>query len=421
MKIKKQAISLLCILVITLSSLVGCSTDNTNDTTHRPEGNAPSSNNVTDIMNDGAHSTEVDNTEDNREDNREVDLNNPDGILDSSNNNTEDSIDTSELLSKICEFRVIDCGQADSILIHSKTFNVLVDAGLEKDATAIKKVLDNLGVKKLDILIATHPHSDHIGGMKSILENYETDKIIMSPSGHTSQTYEELLLTIESQGKTITKAEPNAEYTLGDLKLKVVAPCSDYEDLNEDSVVVLASYGDTDVLLTGDAGFKSEKDYVSYLKDIEILKVGHHGSETATSDNLLDTTTPEVAVISCGVDNQYGHPDEEVISKLEKRDIEIYRTDVSGDIIIRSDGTDYSIETSKGNKSSTSTNNQSNTEVKENKPENNNQENMVYVSQSGKKYHSTDQCSRLFTSKEIYEVTEQEAINSGSTKCSKCW
>lgn len=417
MKLNNKIATALCIGLLLIGS-VGCSTDTSNDTTHRPENSQ--NNNVNDIMNSGKtneSSNSLLGENSNNPENKEVNLHD-------SEDNTTEKIDTDEILSQICEFRIIDCGQADSILIHSKSFNVLIDAGEEKEAKAIKKVLDNQGVKKIDILIATNPHSDHIGGMKEIIENYEIDKIIMSPSGHTSQTYEELLLVIESKGMTITKANPGDKYNLDDLKIEVIGPCSDYDDLNDDSVVILASYGDIDVLLTGDAGLQAEKDYVEYLEDIEILKVGHHGSDTSTSDNLLDITTPEVAAISCGQNNKYGHPNQETLDKLVNRNVQVYRTDESGDIIVRTNGIEYSVETENGvdnyEKIDKPEINNSQDKVENTDKTGNNKE-TVYVSKTGKKYHSTDQCSRLYTSKEINEMTEQEAINKGIEKCSKCW
>lgn len=408
MKVKLKGLITIAMTLVIISSLVGCTgTNNTKDT---ELSSTPISKDANDIMGDKNTSSETDQ-----------------GLEDIlGNKETEDSlIDTSEMISSVCTFKIIDCGQAESILISSREFAVLIDAGEETNATAIKKVLDNQGISKLDILIATHPHSDHIGGMKSIVENYDIDKIIMTPTGHTSKTYEELLLAIESKGKTINKAETGKEYSLGELKLKIIGPSELSGDLNEDSVVVLASYGETDVLLTGDAGLTAEKSYVKTLGDIEVLKVGHHGSETATSDNLLDITTPEIAAISCGADNQYGHPNQETLDKLNKRGIQIFSTETSGNIEVRTDGKEYTIETSKEGKIE-STEGTENTEDTKNKEDNTsesstNKNEIVYITEKGTKYHSTEGCSRLYTSKNIIETTKNEAINKGLDTCSRCW
>ncbi len=379
-------------------------------------------------------------------------------LNDNSNENTDDT-ETKTILSEvseICEFRVIDCGQADSILIHLKDYNVLVDAGEEKDAAAIRKVLDNLGIKKIDILIGTHPHADHIGGMQSIVENYDIEKIIMSPQIHTSKTYENLLEAIDKKSYTVTLPNIEKVYELGKLKLKIIGPCKDYEELNDDSVVAIATFGDIDMLLTGDAEFQAEKDYVDYLDDsIEILKVGHHGSDTSTSDNLLNIIKPEVGLISCGEGNSYGHPKGETLQKLVNNNIKVYRTDLIGDIIIKTDGINYTVEDKNGtdltnnpnpgnpgdlvnsdnsdnsDKSEDSNNdnkvdkelisdNQSNTDKSEDNIDDNS-ESKVYITKSGKKYHSSESCVSLYVAREIYEVTEEYAIGKGAEKCSKCW
>lgn len=359
----------------------------------------------------------------------EVNMNDITGEKQNQNNGTE--ITSNQLLSQICEIRVIDCGQADSILIHSGEYDILVDAGEKRDANAIINVLDNKGIKDIDLLVATHPHADHIGGMETIVEKYDIKNILMSPTGHTSSLYENLLLAIDSKGYTINAANVGDEYRYGDIILTVIGPFTSYDDLNNNSVVMTMSFGDTDVLLTGDAEMQAEKDYVQYVKDIDILKVGHHGSDTSTSDNLLDVANPEVALISCGVNNKFGHPCQETLDKLNDRGIEIFRTDTSGDLIVRTDGINYTIETKEDNQSFSSEE-QSGSESKQEINDGNtigdredtepeNTETMVYVSKSGKKYHSTENCSRLYTSKQINSITEQEAIQKGLLKCTNCW
>ena len=251
-----------------------------------------------------------------------------------------------------CKIIMIDCGQADSILLTSDYFNVLVDVGESRDAADIRETLDSLGINKLDMVIATHPHADHIGGMQTIVENYNIDKLIMSPVGHTSKTYEKLVASIAEQNISVEKAEVNKVYNIGDLKLTIIGPCDTYnEDLNNNSVVAIASYGEIDILLTGDAEVLAEKDYTKNLGDynnkIEILKSGHHGSDTSSSDNLLDNINASVALISCGVGNKYGHPKAETLNKYTERGMEVYRTDIHGDITITTNGTNFVVEAEK--------------------------------------------------------------------------
>lgn len=251
-----------------------------------------------------------------------------------------------------CKFIVIDCGQADSILLTSNDFNILFDAGESRDAKEIRETLDNLNISKLDYVIATHAHADHIGGMQTIVENYSIDKIIMSPMPHTSRTYEKLLSAISERNISVDRAEPNKEYTIGDLKLTIIGPCDTYNnDLNNSSVVAIASYGNIDILLTGDAEEVSEKDFIKnlgeYNNKIEILKSGHHGSDTSSSDELLDNINASVALISCGVDNKYGHPCQGTLNKYSERGMEVYRTDIQGSITVTTDGNYFEVDTEK--------------------------------------------------------------------------
>lgn len=449
MRLKKAASSLLALLLV--FSLTSCGDKD------EVQNDVEVSKDITDIMGKPKDTEDVGETgkEDDTESQGEIDKeaadledilngNSKEDKSDDSKQIKKDTLDTDKILSSLCEFMVIDCGQADSILIHSNSFNVLVDAGEDKSAEPIIKELDNLGVKKIDLLVATHPHADHIGGMKAIINEYEIGDILMSPTGHTSQTYEDLLNIIDSNELTITKAVPGLKLDYNGLTIKVISPSEDYSDLNDNSIVLVASYGDIDMLFTGDAGMKAEKDFVDYIDGhIEILKVGHHGSNTATSDNLLNITNPDIAIISCGKDNKYDHPHSETMDKLNKHDIEVYRTDTDGTIDIRTDGKSYTVETDNtvgkvdkgeavngsGTENKTDSSNQGNmTESKtenkvDSKPDGNSSQGgvTVYASENSKKYHSTSECSRLYTSKVINELTESEADNLGLTKCSKCW
>lgn len=450
-KLSKLTSILLAILLII--SLAACDASNRNtDHSGNPEnlvGSTTDSDDVTDIMSGGnsnqSNSNSFDEsdtvdlgqltgeptTDSNSNSNSsDLDSSNSSGESLSGNTNKDDSIDLGNILDGILQIRVIDCGQADSILLHLENYNILIDAGEEKAATAVRKVLDNLGISKIDLLVATHPHADHIGGMQKIVENYDIDSVMMYPTEHNTQTYQNLLIAIRDKGCNTIKAVPNNEYSYDNLKIKVLGPTkTDNDDLNNNSVVLLASFGNTDILLTGDASMEEEKDYIDSITDtIEILKVGHHGSDTATSDNLLDTIKPEIAVISCGVNNKYGHPTEEVLNKLDKRGITTLRTDLSGDIIITTNGTDYTVET--GNNESIKPGNNENTDKNDQGTEGNGSGTVkneqqgnqtVYVTKTGKKYHSTENCRSLLVARNVLSIDIQEAISNGLDKCSNCW
>ena len=256
---------------------------------------------------------------------------------------------TSEEIGRLpqCTVEMIDCGQADAILIMTENCAILIDAGEDRDAPDIIETLDRYGITKLDMFVCTHPHADHIGGAQTIVEKYEIGTILMSPTGHTSKLYKNLLEAIDNKHMMIDAAKPGRSYDFDKAHFEVIAPVESYKDLNDNSVVMIMSYGDTDFLFTGDAENQAEGDFAGSLPDIEILKSGHHGSDTSSSQFLLDDIHPETAIISCGTGNSYEHPKQETLDRYEKMGIRYYRTDLQGDIRIVTDGVDYGIITEK--------------------------------------------------------------------------
>jgi beta-lactamase superfamily II metal-dependent hydrolase len=246
----------------------------------------------------------------------------------------------------------LDVGQGDSILIQTDSCNVLIDAGERGNADTIEKYLKDNGVEVLNYVIGTHPHSDHIGSMPNIINDCDVEKVIL-PSVNdddvpTTKIYENLLNSIADKGLKITSAKVGDTYDLGNATLEVVAPNSpDYSDLNDYSVVTILTHGDNKFILTGDASDTSESEMLEngLLEDVDVLKVGHHGSNTASSEEFIETIQPEYAVISCGEGNKYNHPNEETLETLQTvmPNIEIYRTDLDGTIQMVSDGTNISI------------------------------------------------------------------------------
>lgn len=234
----------------------------------------------------------------------------------------------------------LDVGQADSIFIKlPNNENMLIDAGVDESGEKIVEALQSSGTEKIDYLVATHPHADHIGGMQEVVENFDIGKVYMPAAVTNTRTYEDLLLAIKSKGNTITTAKAGTDI-LSDENLSAVfvAPNSaEYDDLNNYSAVIKLTYGNNSFVFTGDAEKLSEDEIRANIK-CDVLKVGHHGSNTSTSKNFLKKTEPTYAVISCGADNEYGHPHKEVMQRLNNAGIEIYRTDVNGTIEAVSDG-----------------------------------------------------------------------------------
>lgn len=243
----------------------------------------------------------------------------------------------------------LDVDQADSIFIQlPNEENMLIDAGTKDSGEVIVSALESLGVSTINYLVATHPHADHIGGMQEVVENFGIESIYMPQAATDTKTFENLLLAIKEKGNTITTAKAGVEILSNEnLSAVFVAPNSDkYDDLNNYSAVIKLTFGETSFVFTGDAEKLAEDEIRANIK-CDVLKVGHHGSNTSTSKNFLKKTEPTYAVISCGVDNSYGHPHKEVMERLENAGIEIYRTDVSGTIEAVSDGNEITFKTEK--------------------------------------------------------------------------
>ncbi len=235
----------------------------------------------------------------------------------------------------------IDVGQADSALLQLPNGQtMLIDAGGD-----VRDYIRNLGVRKIDYLVATHPHSDHIAFIDEVVQAFNIGTVYMPRISHTSSSFENMLLAIQKKGLKIKTAKAGvAVLDTDNLDIEIVAPATaDYEDLNNYSAVIKVTYKDNALLFTGDAEELSENQITANI-DADILKVGHHGSSTSSSKHFLDRVSPQIAVISCGADNDYGHPHKEVLQRLNKKNVEIYRTDEDGTIVITSDGENLSVE-----------------------------------------------------------------------------
>lgn len=244
----------------------------------------------------------------------------------------------------------IDVGQGDATLISKGNFHMLIDAGKNEKGTTVVEYLKNNKISKLDVLVGTHPDSDHIGGMDDVLENIPVDTVYLPEAKKETKTYRDVETVLEQKGKEAQMPEVGKNYTYdNNVVIRFLGPQKDYKDANDNSFVVQLAYGENRFLFMGDAEEEAEKDILkrSYDLECDVLKVGHHGSYTATSDGILQESNPTYAVISCGEGNSYGHPHAEVLSKLEEDDVQIYRTDTMGTIVAVSDGTNVHLSTEK--------------------------------------------------------------------------
>lgn len=251
------------------------------------------------------------------------------------------------------EVHFIDVGQGEAALIKKGNEFMLIDAGRNVDEKLIVDYLKKHKVRKIEYVIGTHPHEDHIGGLDNVIDSFEIGKIIMPNAIATTKTFEDVLDSISKKGLTITKAKSGDIYDFNGASFTILAPNQEeYSNLNNYSVVVKLIYGANSFLFTGDAEAQSEEEILAKNKRLlksDVLKVGHHGSVTSTTQNFLDAVNPSVAVISLGAENTYGHPHKEISERLESKKIKTYRTDLHGNIIAISDGQSISFNTSGSN------------------------------------------------------------------------
>lgn len=244
--------------------------------------------------------------------------------------------------SNVIKISYIDVGQGDSELIQVNGKNLLIDAGTNESTSKIISYLDEQKIKRLDYVVATHPHEDHIGGMSAVIRKYDINEFYAPKKLTNTKTFENMINSLKSKNLKINVAEAGVELNLGkDIKCEMLAPNNNkYEDLNNYSAVIKITYKNSKFLFTGDAEKLSEREILSKNYDLssDVLKIGHHGSTSSSSKAFLDKVAPKVSIISCGKNNDYGHPHKETLNELEKRKIQVYRTDVDGTIVLISDG-----------------------------------------------------------------------------------
>ncbi len=249
---------------------------------------------------------------------------------------------------------MIDVGQADSFLLVQDGKTMLVDCGTRATGEDVVKYLNEQGITRLDYVIGTHPHDDHMGGMYDVITNFEIGKIIMPEvevGKVTTNWYVKLMQEIKQGAYELEYAKLGAVYDLGEASFKIIGPIeTDEINLNNYSIVLKVTFGDMDVIMTGDAETKVEKAIIESGETLgaEILKVGHHGSDTSSSDEFLDAVSPLYALISAKVGNKYEHPIKSTMQKLEKRKIEVYRTDENGTVVATITANDVKFSTAPG-------------------------------------------------------------------------
>ena len=245
--------------------------------------------------------------------------------------------------------KFFDVGQADSILVQSAGVNMLIDAGTNNMGNTVVQNLKDLGITKIDYLVGTHPHEDHIGGMDDVINNFEIGTIYMPKVQTNTKTFEDVLDAISNKGLTITTPEVGYVFEVGNTKCEVMCAgtgtTEENSNLNLSSIVIRMVYGEESFLFMGDAEEKNESS--RQWPQTTVLKIGHHGSDTSSSESFLNQVKPEISVISVGINNTYGHPKKTTLDKLNALETSIYRTDQNGTITITCDGTSCVVTTEK--------------------------------------------------------------------------
>lgn len=313
------------------------------------------------------------------------------------------------------EIHFIDVGQGDCSLILCDGKAMLIDGGESSESSKVYAYLKAHGIDHLDCMVATHAHSDHIGGLSGALNYASVGTAYCSVTEYDSKTFSSMVKYLNNQGLKIAVPSAGDTFSLGSATVQILGPQRTYDDPNDMSIVLKITYGETSFLFTGDAERTAEADILDAGYDLSstVLKVGHHGSDSSTSYPFLREIMPEYAVIQAGKDNSYGHPTEDTLSRLRDADVKVYRNDLQGTVICTSDGESVTFSTEKNE--SVQTNPTVTPEA--NEPDDAGE----YIGNKNSKKFHLPTCKNLPAEKNrVYLSSRQEAIDGGYDPCGNC-
>ena len=338
----------------------------------------------------------------------------------------------------------LDVGQGLSILVQSEGQTLLYDGGPRSASSYVVSYLQEQNVAEIDYLISSHYDEDHVSGLIGCLSAFQVDHVIGADYVHDSSLYDSFMDGVAAQGLEVQHPAVGTEYEFGSGEFTVLSPKEISKESNANSVAIRLTNGDNSFIFTGDADHNSESDMVASGLDLDcdVLSVGHHGSATATSWDFLQATVPEFAVISCGTGNMYGHPDADTMEKLSDMGISVYRTDEQGTIVASSDGSTISWNMEPCNDytsgdgeaaaqsgetagfASEGSSGQEAAAVSEESEQtaaaDDSQEEMVWISATGSKYHSIPDCGNMNPDK-AYQEPVSQAQAQGYEACKRCF
>lgn len=305
----------------------------------------------------------------------------------------------------------IDVGQADCALLESGGEYMIVDGGNVEDGQKIVSYLKQQGVETLSAVVCSHAHEDHVGGLPAVLSVFDAEAVYAPVNTYNTKVFDDFAEKTKNQGLKITIPEPGHQFRLGSATVTVLGPVQEYEDPNDTSIVLKVTCGQSDFLFTGDMEVTAENDMLNYWGDktdweVEVLKVGHHGSDTSTGYRFVYETSPVYGVISVGEGNTYDHPHEKPLSRLKDAGVVLLRTDHLGHVIATTDGNEITFFWENQNAA-----------PEDAEPA---EPTALYGNKKSKKLHTSD-CSNAPSPQNRVEFTDyNDAIAAGFEPCAAC-